>query len=53
MHLTRLEQATMTDCKHMSTPLKAKIKASLTNIPLENPNPFRGLVGSLQYITLT
>jgi hypothetical protein len=51
--LTILERATMTDCKPMSTPLEAKTKTSLTDIPLEDPSHFRGLVGSLQYLTLT
>ena len=45
--LTILERATMTDCKPMSTPLEAKTKTSLTDIPLEDPSHFRGLVGSL------
>jgi len=43
----------MTDCKPMSTPLEAKTKTSLTDIPLEDPSHFRGLVRSLQYLTLT
>jgi len=36
----------------MSTPLEAKKKYSLIDTPLEDHSYFRGLVGSLQYLTL-
>ncbi|RVW18373.1 Retrovirus-related Pol polyprotein from transposon RE2 [Vitis vinifera] len=37
----------------MSTPLKAKTRTSSNNVLLEDPSYFRGLVGALQYLTLT
>jgi hypothetical protein len=43
----------MIDCKPMSTPLEAKTKTSSADTPLDDPSYFRGLVGSLQYLTLT
>ena len=51
--LTILERANMIDCKPMSTPLEAKTKTSSADTPLDDPSHFRGLVGSLQYLTLT
>ncbi|WKA03451.1 hypothetical protein VitviT2T_021558 [Vitis vinifera] len=51
--LTILERANMVDCKPMSTPLEAKTKTSPNNVLLEDPSYFRGLVGALQYLTLT
>ncbi|XP_034708981.1 uncharacterized mitochondrial protein AtMg00810-like [Vitis riparia] len=50
---TILERANMVDCKPMSTPLEAKTKTSPNNVLLEDPSHFRGLVGALQYLTLT
>ncbi|KAJ6866233.1 Retrovirus-related Pol polyprotein from transposon TNT 1-94 [Populus alba x Populus x berolinensis] len=51
--LTILERADMVDCKPMTTPLEARTKAS-SNAPfLVDVSFFRGLVGSLQYLTLT
>ena len=37
----------------MSTPLEAKTKTSSNGVLLEDPSYFRGLVGALQYLTLT
>nr|CAN81985.1 hypothetical protein VITISV_001567 [Vitis vinifera] len=51
--LTILERANMVDCKPMSTPLEAKIRTSSNEVLLEDPSYFRGLVGALQYLTLT
>ena len=51
--LTILERANMVDCKPMSTPLEAKTRTSSNNVLLEDPSYFRGLVGALQYLTLT
>ncbi|RVW62417.1 putative mitochondrial protein [Vitis vinifera] len=51
--LTILERANMVDCKPMSTPLEVKTKTSPNNVLLEDPSYFRGLVGALQYLTLT
>lgn len=39
--------------KPMSTPLEAKTKHSLNDTPLQDPSYFRGIVGALQYLTLT
>jgi hypothetical protein len=43
----------MVDCKPMSTPLEAKTKITSNDTPLDDPSYFRGLVGALQYLTLT
>ncbi|XP_058099884.1 uncharacterized mitochondrial protein AtMg00810-like [Magnolia sinica] len=43
----------MGNCKPMSTPLEAKTKTSSNDILLDDPSYFRGLVGALQYLTLT
>ena len=51
--LTVLERANMVDCKPMSTPLEAKTKTSSNKVLLEDPSYYRGLVGALQYLTLT
>lgn len=51
--LTILERADMVDCKPMSTPLEAKTKELGNNTPLADPTPYRGIVGALQYLTLT
>ncbi|WJZ95061.1 hypothetical protein VitviT2T_013856 [Vitis vinifera] len=51
--VTILERANMVDCKPISTPLEAKTRTSSNNVLLEDPSYFRGLVGALQYLTLT
>jgi len=51
--LTILERSNMVDCKPMSTPLEAKTKISSNDILMENPSYYRGIVGALQYLTLT
>ena len=51
--LTILERANMIDCKPMSIPLEAKTKTSSADTPLDDLSYFQGLVGSLQYLTLT
>jgi len=51
--LTILERANMVDYKPISTPLEAKTKTSSNNVLLEDLSYFRGLVGALQYLTLT
>ena len=51
--LTILERANMVDCKPKSTPLEAKMKMTSNTTPLDDPSYFRGLVGSLQYLTFT
>jgi hypothetical protein len=50
---TILERADMVDCKPMSTPLEAKTTDSPNTPLMEDVSFFRGLVGSLQYLTLT
>jgi hypothetical protein len=37
----------------MSTPLEAKTKISSNDILMEDPSYYRGIVGALQYLTLT
>ena len=51
--LTILERPNMVDYKPISTPLKAKTRTSSNNVLLEYQSYFRGLVGVLQYLTLT
>jgi len=51
--LTILEQANKVDCKPMSTPLEAKTKTSSNKVLFEDPSYYIGLVGALQYLTLT
>ena len=51
--LTILEKAQMVDCKPMNTPLETKVQVSSEAEPLDDPSYFRGLVGALQYLTLT
>lgn len=51
--LTILERTNMVECKPMSTPLEAKTKQSSTDILIEDPSYYRGIVGALQYLTLT
>nr|XP_034924377.1 uncharacterized mitochondrial protein AtMg00810-like [Populus alba] len=51
--LTILERSNMVDCKPMSTPLEAKTKISSNNTLMEDPSYYRGIVGALQYLTLT
>ena len=48
-----MERANMVNCKPMSTPLEAKTRTSSNDVLLEDPCYFRGLVGTLQYLTLT
>ena len=43
----------MVDCKLMNTSLESKTRTSSNNVVLEDPSYFKGLVGSLQYLTLT
>lgn len=51
--LTILERSNMVDYKPMSTPLETKTKISSNDILVEDSNYYRGLVGALQYLTLT
>jgi hypothetical protein len=51
--ITILERAKMIDCKPMNTPLEAKTKIGSNDTPLDDPGYYRGLVGALQYLTLT
>jgi hypothetical protein len=51
--ITILERANMIDCKPMSTPLEAKTKIGSNNTPLDDPSYYRGIVGALQYLTIT
>ena len=51
--LTILERAQMMDCKPMSTPLVVKHTPSAEATPLADPSHYRGIVGALQYLTLT
>lgn len=48
-----LERSNMVDCKPMSSLLEAKTKITSHNTSLEDPSYFRGLVGTLRYLTLT
>ncbi|XP_057954117.1 uncharacterized mitochondrial protein AtMg00810-like [Malania oleifera] len=43
----------MVDCKPMSTPLEANTKGLDNDVPLDDPSFYRGIVGALQYLTLT
>ena len=51
--VTILERSNMVDCKPMGTPLESKTKTSSTDSLLEDPSYYRGIVGALQYLTLT
>ncbi|KAK2458167.1 putative mitochondrial protein [Trifolium repens] len=51
--ITILERANMMDCKPMSTSLEAKTKIGSNDTLLDDPSHYRGLVGALQYLTLT
>ncbi|KAF2313249.1 hypothetical protein GH714_009975 [Hevea brasiliensis] len=48
-----LERAQMVDCQPMPTPLVQRHDAVTDPTPVADPTFFRGLVGSLQYLTLT
>lgn len=48
-----LERAQMVDCQPMPTPLDLKHNPPIDSEPLSDPTSFRGIVGSLQYLTLT
>jgi len=50
---TILERAKMVDCKSINTPLETKATMISTNTPLDYPSYFCGLVGALQYLSLT
>lgn len=43
----------MEDCKPMSTPIEAKTKGPAVESILQDPSYVRGIVGTLQYLTLT
>lgn len=43
----------MIDCKPMSKPLEAKTKGRDSYVLLDDPSLHRGIVGALQYLTLT
>ncbi|KAJ8751366.1 hypothetical protein K2173_016562 [Erythroxylum novogranatense] len=51
--LTILERSNMVDCKPMPTPLDVKLKLPNLATPLADPSFYRGIVGALQYLTLT
>lgn len=51
--LTILERSKMIDCKPMSTPLDVKLKSPGHAITLADPSLYRGIVGALQYLTIT
>ena len=51
--LTILERSKMLDCKPMSTPLDVKLRPPEHSTPLADPSFYRGIVGALQYLTLT
>lgn len=48
-----LDRAKMTDCKPMNTPLEIIASSIKNNASLDDPSLFRGIVGALQYLTLT
>lgn len=50
---TILERALMTDCQPMPTPMAQKLDLTSDDTPVADPSFFRGLVGALQYLTLT
>ncbi|XP_042980273.1 uncharacterized mitochondrial protein AtMg00810-like [Carya illinoinensis] len=43
----------MVDCKPMSMPLEAKIMSLDSDVLLDDPSFYQGIVGTLQYLTLT
>ena len=51
--LTILEQSKKLDCKPMSTPLDVKLRPPEHSTPLADPSFYCGIVGTLQYLTLT
>ncbi|XP_015577713.2 uncharacterized mitochondrial protein AtMg00810-like [Ricinus communis] len=51
--LTILECSNVVECKPMSTPLEIHPPFSSINPLLDDPSHFRGIVGALQYLTLT
>eukprot|EP00257_Ricinus_communis_P024896 XP_025012310.1 uncharacterized protein LOC107262689 [Ricinus communis] len=51
--LTILERSHMVNCKSMSTPLDIKLQPFVSAPSLADPSYYRGIVGALQYITLT
>ncbi|CAM8949458.1 unnamed protein product [Rhodiola kirilowii] len=52
--LELLESANLTDCKPVKTPMELKHKLSLSQAPLlDDPLPYRILVGKLIYLTIT
>ncbi|KAF9671331.1 hypothetical protein SADUNF_Sadunf12G0036200 [Salix dunnii] len=51
--VTILEQLSMVDCKTTGTPLEARTKTSSIDSLLEDPSYYCGIVGALQYLTLT
>ncbi|KAL6340007.1 hypothetical protein AAG906_038842 [Vitis piasezkii] len=53
IEIFQTSDANMVDCKPMSTPLEAKTRTSSNDVLLKDPSYFRGLVGALQYLTLT
>lgn len=50
---TILECSDMLHCKPMPTPLAVKNKLAIDVAPLIDPSYFYGIVGALQYLTLT
>lgn len=48
-----LERTNMLDYKPMSTPLEVKTKGLNNTLPYGDTTHYRGVVGALQYLTLT
>ncbi|XP_055960787.1 uncharacterized mitochondrial protein AtMg00810-like [Mercurialis annua] len=51
--LSILDRSKMMDCKPMATPLDIKLKPPGSTTVLTDPSHYRGIVGALQYLTLT
>ena len=51
--LTILEKTQMVECKPMSTSLEAKTKGLDNDVLLDDFSSYRGIIGALQYLTLT
>ncbi|XP_038977682.1 uncharacterized mitochondrial protein AtMg00810-like [Phoenix dactylifera] len=48
-----LQKAELSECKSVSAPLSTKQQSSAISAPFSNPELFRSLAGSLQYLTIT